>query len=180
LRLGACRRNIRRMNTPLDALQAIAERHSTRVFSNKPIERDILETIVDAARRAPTANNVQPWEFVVVTNAATRKQMAELTDWGKFIADSPACVAVFCKDTKYYLEDGSAATQTLLLAAAALGVQSCWVAGDKKAYAARMAELLGVPKDHKLVSLIPLGYASGRDNRTEKRELESVLHWEKY
>lgn len=168
------------MNKPLDALQAFAARQSTRAFSDKPVERDVLEAIIDAARLSPTANNVQPWDFVVVTNAETRRKMADLTDWGKFIADSPACVAVFCKDTKYYVEDGSAATQTILVAAASLGVQSCWVAGDKKAYAATMAELLGVPEGHKLVSLIPLGYASKTAKKAAKRDLNNVLHWEKY
>jgi len=168
------------MNKPLDALQAFAARQSTRAFSARPVDREVLEAIIDAARLAPTANNVQPWEFVVVTDAETRRKMAELTDWGKFIADSPACVAVFCKDTKYYLEDGSAATQTILVAAAALGVQSCWVAGDKKPYAASMAALLGVPEGHKLVSLIPLGYAGKSVKQAAKRELGSVLHWERY
>ena len=168
------------MLQPLDALQAIARRHSTRTFSDQPIDRNVIEAIVDAARRAPSANNVQPWEFVVVTDVEQRTRVAALTDYGKFIADSPACVAVFCKDTKYYLEDGCAATQTILLAAAALGVQSCWVAGDKKPYAEEMAQLLGMPEGYKLIALVPLGYERKQAKTADKRPLASVLHWERY
>ncbi len=165
---------------PLDALRAIAERHSTRSFTDQPVPRAVLEKIVDAGRRAPSANNVQPWEFVVVTDATTRKRIADMTDWGKFIAEAPACVAVFCKDTKYYLEDGSAATENMLVAAAALGVQSCWVAGDKKPYGPTVGELLGVPRGYNLISLLPLGYAASAGSPASKRELSGVVHWEKY
>jgi len=75
-----------------------------------------------AARLAPTARNVQPWEFVVVTEASKRRQLAALTDHGKFIAEAPVCVAVLSHETKYYIEDCSAATTSILLAAAALGL----------------------------------------------------------
>lgn len=166
---------------PLSAIAAITTRHATRTYSHEPVPREVLETIIDAARRAPSANNVQPWDFVVVTNPETRKQIAELAEYGKFIADAPACVAVFCKDVKYFLEDGSAATENILVAAAALGVQSCWVAGDKKAYAPKIAALLGVPEGHRLVSLLPLGYAANANEKpTAKRPLAEVLHWEKF
>jgi nitroreductase len=165
---------------PLDALGAIAARHSTRAFNGEPIAKPLLEQIIDAGRLAPTANNVQPWEFVVLTEKAARKRIADLTDWGKFIAEASACVVVFCKDAKYYLEDGCAATENILVAAAALGVDSCWVAGDKKAYAPAVAEALGVPAGFKLVSLLALGYASGPAQTRDKRPLSDVLHWEKF
>ena len=164
----------------MDALTAIATRHSTRAYTSKAIPKDILEKIVDAGRRAATARNVQPWEFIVVTDAAMRKKLADLAEYGKFIAQSSACIAVFCKDTKYYLEDGCAATQNMLVAATALGVQSCWVAGDKKPYCGAIAELLKVPEEYKLISLIALGYAEDPGKPTPKRPLAEVIHWEKF
>ena len=118
----------------MEALEAIKTRRSVRSFSNKPVEREIIERILDCARLAPSANNTQPWEFVVVTDQAIRESIAGLTDYGKFIAEAPVCIAVFCKDTKYYLEDGCAASENILVAAWALGLSSCWVAGDKKQY----------------------------------------------
>lgn len=164
----------------MDALAAIAARHSVRKFDPKPIPRDVLEKIVDAGRLAPTARNEQPWEFVVVTDRGTLKRIADISDHGKFIADAGACIAVVCKGTKYYLEDGCAATENILIAATALGVQSCWVAGDKKPYGQDILALLGVPPQHHLVSLLALGHADGEVKTYVKRGLDRVLHWEKF
>ncbi len=160
--------------------EAIKNRHSIRNFANKPIATDLLEKLIDAARLAPTARNVQPWEFIVVTKKDTLRALAELTENGKFIADCPCCIAVFCKNTKYYLEDGSAATDNILIAATDLALASCWVAGDKKPYADKIRELLSVPADFKLISLIALGYAAAENRYPEKRQLKEVLHWEKF
>lgn len=164
----------------MDALEAIATRHSTREFTPRPVPREVIEKIVDAGRRAPTARNEQPWEFVVVTEAETRRRIADLTDFGKFIAQAPVCIAIFCKDTKYYLEDGCAAAENMLIAATALGVQSCWVAGDKKPYCSAIAEVLGVPPGYKLVALLAMGYEAVPGQQKPRRPLEEVLHWERF
>ncbi len=135
--------------------------------------------MVDCGRLAATAMNLQPWHFVVVTSEEMRKKLAGITDYGKFIADCGACIAVFCDDVKYYLEDGSAAIQNILVAGQALGVQTCWVAGDKKSYADEIRDLLGVPKNCKLIGLIAVGYAKDSPNPA-KKQLSEVLHWERF
>ena len=162
----------------MDTLEAIQNRKSTRVYSLKDVPKELIEKIVDAGRMAATARNIQPWEFVVIRDKEKLKKMASWAENGRFIEQAPVCIAVFCKETKYYLEDGSAATENMLLAATALGVQSCWVAGDKKDYAADVAGLLKASNDLKLVSLIPLGYEPKSGKRAPKRSLNEVLHWE--
>jgi nitroreductase len=164
----------------MEAQEALITRRSIRRYDDNPIHLKILEQIIDAARLAPTANNRQPWEFIIITDKEMRQKIAELADYGKFIAQAPACVAVFCKDTKYYLEDCSAATQNILLSAWAQGIGSCWVAGDKKPYCQPISKLLKVPDGYKLVSLIALGYPVGKHAPHHKRELSEVLHWENY
>jgi nitroreductase len=164
----------------MDALTAIAERRSVRKYSAKPVPKEILEKVVDAGRLAPTARNEQPWEFIVVTDRNMMKKIGETTDTGKFIIDAGACVAVICTATKYYLEDGCAATENILIAATALGVQTCWVAGDKKPYCQSILGLLGVPLQYNLVSLVALGYTDGEAKTYIKRALDRVLHWEKF
>ena len=164
----------------MDFFKAIEERHSSRKFSGEPVPRAHLEVMADAGRRAPTARNEQPWEFVAVTDRARLKELAGLAENGQFIADAGACLAVLCRPSKYYLEDGCAATENILLAATALGVQSCWVAGDKKAYATSILNLLGVPANYHLVSLLALGYADSEPKTYAKRSLDRVLHWEKF
>ena len=88
-------------------------------------------------------------------------------------------IAVFCKDCKYFLEDGSAATQNILLAAHGLGIGSCWIAGDKKDYAPEVADILGVPAGFRLISLVALGYPAEQPQKA-KRPLSEVLHWERF
>ena len=117
-----------------EIIKILKERRSIRKYQKKEVPEDIIREIIDCARFAPTAVNVQPWEFIVVTEEKRRKEIANITDYGKFIADAPVCVAVFCKDTKYYLEDGSAATTYILLAAKGFGLGSCWIAGDKRIF----------------------------------------------
>ena len=164
----------------MDAICAIKSRRSARVYKNTPVPANVIEDIVDCGRLAASAVNAQPWEFVAVTDPDMRKEIASATDYGAFIASAPVCIAVFCKDSKYYLEDGCAATETILVAATALGIQSCWVAGDKKSYAPAVAKLAGVPEGYKLVSMIALGYETKPAPMPKKRDLKSVLHWEQY
>jgi nitroreductase len=167
----------------MDLLELMKTRRSVREFADKPIAKEALENIVDAARFAPTARNVQPWEFVVVTDKNSLKKIAGITEHGKFIAGCGACILVFSQETKYFLEDCSAATQNVLLAARALGIGSCWVAGDKKAYVKEFNSILGVPDSFKLVSLIGLGYPLTEKvfrAAPEKRSLNEITHWEKF
>ncbi|MDD5562055.1 MAG: nitroreductase family protein [Candidatus Omnitrophica bacterium] len=166
----------------MDNLELLCARRSIRVFQNRDIARGDLEKIIDSARFAPTARNVQPWEFVAVTDKNKLMELANLAENGRFIAHAAACIAVFCSDTKYYLEDGCSATCNILLAATALGVGSCWVAGDKKPYAQQVGVLLHAPRGMKLVSLVALGYPQEKNcfQLSNKRELKELLHWEKF
>ena len=163
----------------MDAIEVLKTRRSVRAYTDAPVPREIIEDVIDCGRLAATAINIQPWEFVVVTSRELLRSIAETTDYGKFIADAPVCVVVLCEDTKYYLEDGSAATENILLAARAHGLGSCWVAGDKKPYAADICRLVGAPQGYKLVSLIPMGYPA-ESSQKPKRPLSDVLHREKY
>ena len=166
----------------MEPLEIIKTRRSIREYADKEIAKDLLEKIVDAGRFAPTARNVQPWEFVVITQAPSLKKLGELAENGRFLVQAKACIAVFCADTKYYLEDGCAATCNIMLAAASLGIGSCWVAGDKKPYCSDVAKLFNAPAGYKLVSLIALGYPKSKDSFhiAEKRGLKEVIHWDKF
>ena len=144
------------------------------------MDRVVLEKIVNAGRLGPTARNEQPREFVVVTKQETLKRIAGMIENGRFIGEAPVCVLVLCRETRYYLEDGSVAATNMVNAAAELGVQSCWVAGDKKDYAAAVMELIKAPVGMKLVALLAMGYAAGVGSRKTKRPLQEVLHWEEY
>ncbi len=160
--------------------EALKNRRCVRIFDTKPVPQNFIEQILDRARLAPTARNPLPWEFVVVTKTEALETLGSFTDYGRFISKSPCCIAVFCQDTKYYLEDGCAATENILIAAADLKLGACWVAGDKKDYNDKITKLLNAPSGYKLVSLIPLGYPITQAHMPPKRELKEVVHWEKF
>ncbi len=164
----------------MDTFDAIRKRVSVREYSDKPIEKEKLEKIADAGRLAPTARGEEPWEFIVVTEREKLREMAGITDHGKFLAGAASAIAVFCRDTKYYLEDGCAAVENMLVAAADLGISSCWVAGDKKPYCPDIARALSVPEGFKLISILSLGYPKAPPVPREKRPLKEALHWEKF
>lgn len=164
----------------METFDSIAKRVSVREYSDKPIPKEMLEKLVDAGRRAPTARAVEPWEFIVVTDRTRLDTFAGLIPNGPFLKQATACVVIFCQETKYFLEDGSAATENVLLAAADLGLGACWIAGDKKDYAPEISKLLKVPEGMKLISLIALGWAAKPVRQHKKRKLHEVLHWEKF
>lgn len=164
----------------MDALEALRTRRSVRRYDPaRELPRETLEQLVDCGRLAASARNTQPWEFVVVTDPARRAEIAALAAHGRFIADASACIAVFCRDGDYPLEDGCAATQNILVAARAFGLGACWVAGARKDHAPAVAALLGVPEGIRLVSLVAVGYPLDVPS-PPKRPLAEVLHWEAF
>lgn len=164
----------------MDTIECIKTRRCKRNLGSGEVKREIIENIIDCGRLAPTANNVQPCEFIVVTD---RDKLIKLTEIvGKnapFLKDAAFCIIVFAEDVKYYLEDGCAATENILLAINNFGLSACWVAGDKKEYADAVAKELNVPPGFKLVSVIPVGYSEQKPD-IQKRKLNEVTHWEKF
>lgn len=164
----------------MDFFEAVKNRKSVREYTDKTVKKELIEKIIDAGRRAATARGEQPWEFVVASSKKILEEICAMCPNGPFIKDASHLIAVFSKDTKYFIEDSSAATENMLLAIEALGLGGCWVAGDKKSYAEDIREMFSVPSGYKLVSMITVGYPSKVENPRAKRSLKDVLHWEKY
>ena len=158
----------------------IKSRHSVRNFKPDPVNDLIIKDAIECAAHAPTAKNLQPWLFGVIKNKDILSKIAQTTDTGKFIAEAPLCFAVFGeKKEKYYLEDCCAATENLILALQAHGINSCWVAGEKKQYAETIRSLLGVPEKYTLVSLVAAGYPSEM-NIAKKKEMKHIVLFEEF
>lgn len=164
----------------MDFLEVLKNRRSIRSFLSKDVKDSDIENILSAASLAPTARNIQPWEFVVIKDLNLKEEIARLVaPNGSFVAQAPVCVAIFCKNTKYYLEDGCAATTQALLAASSCCLGACWIAGDKKDYAQNIEKLLGCPAEYRLVSLIALGYPL-ESPCPEKRKIGEMIHKERF
>jgi nitroreductase len=163
----------------MDAIEVLKTRRSIRAYEDKPVDKAVIEDIVDCARLAASAMNYQPWEFIVVTDLQARKELSEIAAHGRFIAEAPVCIITVCQDGEYAVLDGCAATQNILLAAKAHGLGSCWVAGVGKAYAQDVLTAIGVPAGYTLISLVAIGY-SNQTPKPPKRQLSEVIHWDKF
>lgn len=164
----------------MDFFEAVKRRVSVREYSSKPIDEASLHKIIEAALLAPTARCVQPWQFITVTDKKDLTWLGETAPNAPFLKAAAAAIIVFCENTKYYLEDGCAATENILLAATALGIASCWVAGDKKDYAPQVCKHFNAPEKYKLVSILSLGYAQSKPIPQMKKSLTEALHKGKF
>lgn len=161
----------------MDALEAIRKRRSIRNFTGESIPKADLETIVDAGRLAATGHNHQPWDFIVVTNKETIMQFLPAAPW---IIQAGAVIAlVLDPETRWWVEDGAAALQNMLVASTALGYGACWVEGDVLPREEHFKDLLNIPDEKRLVALIPVGVPAENPER-EKKPLTQVIHWEKF
>ncbi len=162
----------------MEALEAIRGRRSVREYTGEPIPRDDLEALVDAGRLAATGGNRQPWEFVVVTD---RQMIGKLKVAAAWMDRAAAIIAVVMDPelSRWWVEDGAAAIENILIAATALGYGSCWLEGWTLPREVEFKELLGIPEQKRLLTLIPVGVPVSWPEK-EKKPLSEVLRWERY
>ncbi len=161
----------------MEALEAIRRRRSVRRYTGEPVLRSDLEAIIDAGRLAATGHNRQPWDFVVVTDPTIRERLSLGKAW---LLEAGAIMAVILDPTaRFWIEDGAAAVENMLLAATALGYGSCWLEGNTQSREDELKSILGVPEHLRLFTLVSVGVPAERPTK-DKRTLEDVLHWEKF
>lgn len=165
----------------MDVFEAILGRRSIRSYMDKPVEEEKILRCLFAASWAPSAHNSQHWNFIVVRDAETRKKLAEIHRWGRFMAESPVVIAVVGDPSKssFWREDLGAAVQNILLAAYAQGLGTCWMGVADTPYEEPIKKLLGVPENLRILCTIALGYPA--ENPIRGREnLNRKVHWERY
>lgn len=170
----------------MDVFEAIAVRKSVRAFLDKPVEDDLLIKILDAARRAPSARNAQEWRFVVVRDKSVRQRIAGEAARQPFIGAAGvllACCAVTdgrlmrCGQPAYTM-DVAIAVDHLSLAAAALGLGTCWIGSFDESL---VREILGIDPGVRVVQLMPLGWPADPSPVAKTRlRLEEIVHWDRW
>ena len=161
----------------MDALEAIRKRRSVRKYTGDPIPREDLEKIVDAGRLAASGSNQQPWDFIVVTDRGMIDQLKVAAQW---MEKAAAIIAVVMdSSSRWWIEDGSAAVENMLIASTALGYGSCWLEGYTLPREEEFKALLDISKEKRLLTLVPIGVPAEWPTK-EKKPLEEVIHWEKY
>jgi nitroreductase len=171
----------------METWDTIRARRNVRQFTDRSIAVGDLKRILDAGRRAPSASNWQPWNFVVVTDRAPLTELAKVWQGARHIARSAATVALIAREPEderhrdLLMYDLGQATANMMLAAADLGIGSghASVADQERARG-----VLEFPDGHVCVYLIGLGYPADRPlrplARPDRRPFDDVVHWNRW
>jgi len=171
----------------MELSEAIKGRRSIRAFKKQDIPEKMVETLIEAARWAPSAGNIQPWEFVIVRKPAVKKKLAQAALNEAFVEEAPAVIVV-CADEKrasmgygirgrtlYCIQDTAAATQNILLTAYSLGLGACWIGAFNEDEA---KEALNAPEGVRPVAIIPVGYPNETPPQRGRRFINQIVHHE--
>ncbi len=163
-------------------LGAIFARRSIRAYTERPVSEEDIRSLLEAGMAAPSANNNQPWHFVVVRSRDVLRRLAEKHPYGKMLAGAALAVVV-CGDpalSDWWVQDCAAATENILVAAAGLGLGGVWVGCHGREEREKAVRgILGIPDKLGVLSLISLGHPAEKKAPRTQYEEERV-HWDRY
>jgi nitroreductase len=170
----------------MELSEAIKGRRSIRAFKQQDVPEETVEKLIDAARHAPSAGNIQPWEFVIARKQDTKKKLAQAA-YQAFVEEAPLVIVVCANEnssssgygkrgkTLYCIQDTAAATQNILLTAYSLGLGTCWVGAFNEDEAKKA---LQAPDGIRPVAIIPVGYPNRTPSQRGRRPLNQIVHHE--
>ena len=171
----------------MEVFEAVQARRSIRAYEPTPVPKEKLERILEAARLAPSAENIQPWHFIVVTDHEKRVKLAKAPFAG-FLKEAPV-VIVGCGDQKasprWFMVDVAIAMQNMVLTATGEGLGTCWVGSFDEN---QVRELLKIPENYRVVALLALGYPRKKIDIQGKllhairrrKKLEKIVSFEEF
>jgi nitroreductase len=176
--------------------KAIKGRRSIRKYANRPVENVVIEELLDMARQAPSSMNGQPWHFIVIRDAETKKKLVALKNQycpiekqeysADFIQNAPAVVIVCVDKTQSFdreIENGILAAANIMLAAHDRGLGSVYMSAykaDEPAVSRSIRELLGIPDGMEPISILPLGYPAETPEPKNLKSLHAIISYESF
>lgn len=164
---------------PNDVFETIRTVLAVRAYRDQPIPEDTLERILEAARLTASAQNRQPWHFVLVQDREMLKQLGEWSSYGKYVAEAAAAILVLVKPGRNASSDAARAIQSMVLQAWSEGIGSNWVgpSGFEPAKAA-----LGIPDELELIAVVPFGYPANEIGKgiKNRKPLSEIAHRERW
>ena len=167
----------------METWDALRARRNVRQFLDRPIPDEALDRIIDAGRRAPSAGNWQPWDFVVVTEREQLAELAKVWQGARHVAGAAAAIAIVApqpqddRQSALLQYDLGQATYAMTVAAADLGVGTGHAAATDQDQA---RAVLGFPDKHFLAYVLSAGYPSDRPlsviERLDRRPFDEVVH----
>lgn len=169
-----------------NVLDLIYKRRSVRIFSKQKVEKDTLTKLLQAAMAAPSASNSKPWEFIAITETEPLDKLRKSLKYGKY--NAPAAIVV-CANLelasnesalRFWVQDCSAATENILIAAAGMDLGTVWIGSYPKNDVMDIErKTLGIPENVTPLSLIYVGYPAEEPFPRTQYD-EARVHWEKY
>jgi len=166
-----------------EIIETIFARRSIRKYTTEIVESNKIDTLLKAAMAAPSSSNRKPWHFIVITDRQTLDTLGKVHPYGKMLHEAPLCIAV-CGDQNIsqtqWVQDCSAATENLLLAATALGLGAVWLGVySSKERVSAIRKVLDIPKNIIPLNLISIGLpAEDKESRTQYDKLRiHSNHW---
>jgi nitroreductase len=160
-------------------LDAIRKRYSCRSYQDRSIEQDKLDCILEAARLAPSARNMQDWRFVVVTDRAIKSKVAATTNRSEVFEKAGAIIAA-CSNSDHVMRCGQAigpidvaiALEHISLQAADLGLGTCWIGSFD---AGKVRQILAIPEDISIIELMTVGYPADSKPEPNREPIEKIV-----
>ncbi len=168
----------------MNVSECIGKRYSCRSYEDKAIEQEKLDQILEAARLAPSAKNLQDWRFVVVTDKEIKEKVAKAANNQMFIAKAGAIIAA-CSTCKEVMRCGQAigpidvaiALDHITLQATELKLATCWIGSF---YPDKVRPILGIPEDVDIVELMALGYPADKPSQAKREPTEKIFCYESW
>jgi nitroreductase len=166
-----------------EKIRFILSRRSIREYTTDPVAPEEIQTLLEAAMSAPSASDKRPWHFIVITDRGTLNKLGDAHPYGKMLRQAPLAIVV-CGDPavseRYWVQDCSAATENLLLAAVALDLGAVWLGvhprTERKSF---VRKELGIPHAIEPLAIIALGHPAEEKEPRTRFEQEKVHenHW---
>lgn len=173
----------------MDLSEAIKGRRSVRAFKRQDVPEETVQKLIDAARHAPSAGNIQPWTFVVVRKLEVKIKLARAALNQAFVERAPVIIVVCANETHssmgygfrgktlYCIQDTAAATQNILLTAYSLGLGACWIGAFNEDEAKRA---LNAPSGIRPLAIIPVGYPDEKPSHRRIKPLSQIIHYDSF
>ena len=165
----------------MNCIEKILTRRSIRKFKNEPVSEEVMNNILEAGRRSPSATNKQPWHFVIARDHK-EKEAFSFGEFNRLTSDAAFVVLGLYKQSEVIIEklsliDVTIALQNMVVTAWVQGVGSCWMgAFDEK----KLQDTLNLPVDSRIVGAVAFGIPDENPSQPVKKPLNEIIHFDKW
>ena len=165
----------------MSCIEQILSRRSVRKFRDDAVSEEVLNNILEAGRLAPSANNNQPWHFVVVRDSKG-KDACDYKGFNRWVKEASFIIVGFYRKSEVIVEklslmDVTIALQNMVVAGSVQGVASCWIGAFDEI---KLRKILELPSDAKMVGGIAFGIAEKKPKTPPKRQPNQIFHFDKW